>query len=416
MNDKNKPKLSVIVPVFNADIELFSACLNSISASTLKDMEVIVVDDGSTIDYTEIIRTYPNFRFLKIENSGTLHARLYGLSVARGEYVYFMDADDAISFDYLEAMLTKAQSTNADIVLNDWAFWTHNSKYVCTLDSTITSNFDTHDDALTKFFSSSGAEHSYYVMWNKIFRRELLLKVKDELEKLNLGKMVYAEDVLTSFFAFSLAKTIANTHCGYYFYRLHDSQQVYVDSREKFINQIDSLSQVFSIFEKYLKEIGRFDDFSANLIEWKTLLCSNQLSVARHSHFNDLREHILTAYGFNSAPRKRKNADRPYSKHKLLPKNIDEVEEFLSNLYNLNTDEKIYCKARPYLIARLNKMNQYLDKSFVLSRKRKYSTIIPPREIYPIKLKILHNNFVYKIGTFLFPKGSKIRKLLKSKF
>ena len=115
-------KLSVIIPVYNTDFEMFSKCLESVHNSSIKDLEVIVVDDGSSVDYSSLIKKYKNFKFFKNENMGTLEARLFGVSHATGDYVGFIDSDDALSFNYLEAMVTRATQTNADIVINDWAF------------------------------------------------------------------------------------------------------------------------------------------------------------------------------------------------------------------------------------------------------------------------------------------------------
>ena len=80
-------ELSVIVPVYNTNINYFFNCLKSIASSSIKNMEVIIIDDGSSIDYSELQQAFPNFKFVKTENQGSLHARLFGLSLARGEYV-----------------------------------------------------------------------------------------------------------------------------------------------------------------------------------------------------------------------------------------------------------------------------------------------------------------------------------------
>ncbi len=411
------PKLSVIIPVYNTDIKYFSHCLESIYNSSLKDLEVIIIDDGSNKNYDELKIKYPNFNFYKTNNQGTLHARLYGLTFAKGEYVSFIDSDDSISFDYLESMLKCSENNNADIVFNDWGFWTHNSKYICTNDSTINTNFLVKDDeVLLKYFASFGTEHSYYILWNKIFKRELLLKAKNEIEKLNLSSLVYAEDVLISFFAFCYATKIANTHCGYYLYRIHNNQQIYVNDKEKFLNQLESMSKVFSIMENHLKNINRFDEVKLNFFKWKDLIASNNYTVAKHSKFKDVKDKILNEYNINKISKIPISAQKPYYHHHLFPKNLNEIEENIKSLFYSNKELIVYSKKSSYSYKRIFAIIKTFKIPLKLTNRKKMSNYLMPKEKYSLKLKFLHNEFIYRISTILFPKGSKIRKFLKSKF
>ena len=97
-------KVSVIVPVYNKEPYL-RACLDSLAAQTLDDVEIIVVDDGSTDGSLAIAREYehlesPRFRVFSIENRGVSHARNYGAKIAGGGYLAFVDGDDEVEPDY----------------------------------------------------------------------------------------------------------------------------------------------------------------------------------------------------------------------------------------------------------------------------------------------------------------------------
>ena len=411
------PKVSVIVPVYNTKVEYLKYCLDCIDRSSIsgQDMEVIVVDDGSSVAYSEVKKSFPHFHFYSIENVGTLKARLFGLAKATGDYIAFVDSDDALSFDYLEAMLICAEQTQSDIVINDWAFWTRNSKYVCINDSTIRTNFSLEGKAvLEKFFSSCGAEHSYYVLWNKLYKREILLRTKQDIERLGISKLVFAEDVLTSFFAFSYAQKISNTHSGHYFYRIHDSQQIYISDREKFVNQIESIGKVFNIMESHIERIGR-EDLSPMLKKWKELMASSNLTTARHSHFHEIKSVILVNYSVEKISRLPTSVQKPYQKHLLLPSNLDEIEDVIRKLFNEKNITKLTVKKSSYAERRLQNMSKLFSLPITIIYDEKRADIISPREIYPLKLRIIHNPLIYKLGMFLFPKGSKIRKLLKAK-
>ena len=87
-------KLSIIIPVYNTLNEFLEECLTSIFESTLKDIEVIVVDDGSNKDYSKLKKKYLNkIKYFKTENQGTLKARLYGVKQATAPYVAYVDSD-----------------------------------------------------------------------------------------------------------------------------------------------------------------------------------------------------------------------------------------------------------------------------------------------------------------------------------
>ena len=175
-------KLSIIICVYNTDKGFVDECLGSLAASTLSEHEIVFVDDGSTVDYSDIIDKYKPI-YTKTENRGLFGARLHGISVARGEYIAFVDSDDTVSKNYHMPMLREAERTGADIVINDWAFNPMGIRNYCTADSTIAGNVDVRGDALAFYTSQRGREHSYFVQWNKLFRAELLKKSAADIAK-----------------------------------------------------------------------------------------------------------------------------------------------------------------------------------------------------------------------------------------
>lgn len=113
------PKISVIIPVYNAK-DYLSRCLDSVCNQTLKDIEIICVNDCSTDNSLEILNDYAQkFSNLKVinceKNGGESVARNIGLEAATGEYLGFVDNDDAIDLDFYEKLYNKAIEENADI-------------------------------------------------------------------------------------------------------------------------------------------------------------------------------------------------------------------------------------------------------------------------------------------------------------
>ena len=113
-------KVSLIIPVYNVEAFL-ERCLDSVQNQTYKDIEVIIVNDGSTDGCPDIIERYvsnnPNFKGFTIENSGQGGARNYGIEKATGEYVAFLDSDDYIAPNCIERLVETAIADNSDIVV-----------------------------------------------------------------------------------------------------------------------------------------------------------------------------------------------------------------------------------------------------------------------------------------------------------
>lgn len=115
--------VSIIVPVYNVDRYL-CACLDSLIAQTLSDIEIILVDDGSTDNSGKICDQYAaenesKVKVLHKENGGQSSARNLGVSIARGEYILFVDSDDYIRKDSCEVLYHAAVEHQADIVHGD---------------------------------------------------------------------------------------------------------------------------------------------------------------------------------------------------------------------------------------------------------------------------------------------------------
>ena len=99
--------ISVVIPIYNSALFL-RRCIDSILGQTLQDMEIVLVDDGSTDDSgvlcDEYAEKYQNIKVYHKQNEGASQARKYGLSKAQGEYVTFVDSDDIVEDDYLERL------------------------------------------------------------------------------------------------------------------------------------------------------------------------------------------------------------------------------------------------------------------------------------------------------------------------
>lgn len=176
-------KISVIVPVYNVE-KYLEKCLDSLVNQTLKDIEIIVVNDGSPDNSQKIIdkysKKYKNIKSYIKENGGLSDARNFGIKKATGKYVAFVDSDDYVREDMYEKMYQKAISGNFDMVVCDLNYIYENSDKIKRASSNVAK--DTTNIKKTML-------NIYPAAWNKIFKKELFSN------KIEFKKGVWFEDV-----------------------------------------------------------------------------------------------------------------------------------------------------------------------------------------------------------------------------
>ena len=120
MKEPEQGRVTVIVPAYNSE-KTIAKCLRSILHQTYANLEVLVIDDGSTDGTSGLVRQFADkdsrVRLLRQENAGTSAARNLGLDHATGEYLTFVDSDDYIAKDYIDRLQRRCESTGADMVI-----------------------------------------------------------------------------------------------------------------------------------------------------------------------------------------------------------------------------------------------------------------------------------------------------------
>lgn len=210
-NEKDNFKdinVSVIVPVYNMENYLVE-CLDSLVNQTLEDIEIVIVNDGSTDNSLSIINDYvylypDKVRAFSIENSGLGEARNYGISKAKGSYLGFVDSDDFVRKDMFEIMYCAATKNNADCILSDYiAIWdTGKTEYVTSVPIQNPDRFD-----ILKYSAKYGVVNAC----TKLISRSLF-----QLVKFPVG---FYEDLATIPIVLSYSQKIYYVKEGLYFYR-----------------------------------------------------------------------------------------------------------------------------------------------------------------------------------------------------
>lgn len=411
-------KLSIIVCIHNTKREYFDLCLKSIRENTLKndEYEILVIDDGSTENYDEIIKRHDPV-YVKTENRGLLAARLYGIMIAKGDYIAFCDADDTVSFNYYRPMLKKAEDTGADIVINDWAFDTEATRYACGEDVTVKEDLCFEGEDILRFFASGkGRLHSYFVQWNKIFKKSLLKKSKAELEKtaaVSNSKFTFSEDAISNFFVFKNAQKLVNTHTGYYFYRVHDMQSVSTRGKAGLEKEIDQMALSLHIMLENIPNNQYSEEVRAGILEWQALMARKHYSFAKREGHSDLYTYIKESYNQIELSEARVKDSTAYIGTRLLGDNFLEIDRELRRIYKSNEPVNVIYNRRDEYVSRTI---DYLveNEGKVIDSGARGIVIVPKRKI-KAKHKIVHAKPVYLLGLYMFKKGSKMRAYLKRK-
>lgn len=203
-----EPKVSVILPCYNCE-KYLGKCLESILGQTLKDLEVICVDDGSTDSTLEILRSFEaadsRVRVMTQPNGGAGAARNNGLRQARGEYLSFLDSDDFFEPNMLEEAVRAAESYEADYVVFD------SDRYQMDTDSFVEVPWAVRMEDVPPYMPFSYRQLTDNVFlsfvgwaWDKLYRRSFV-----EAKDLWFQEQRTTNDMLFVFSALVCAKRIA---------------------------------------------------------------------------------------------------------------------------------------------------------------------------------------------------------------
>ena len=247
--------LSVIIPAYNS-ARFLGETLDALLTQTLRDVEIVVVDDGSTDETRDVVRAYQKktsaIRLIAQENAGVSAARNRGLGEATGDYVVFLDADDFYAPDTLEAFVTRAKETGADLVLGRLCNYT---------DGAVTGM---HAMAETLAAEPKVEPFDKRLLWNflvcnKCYRRTFLLE-----HGVRFPATGFSEEGAFFMDAVYAGAVIAGTAKGLSYYRRHTEAQgasVSQTASKKNLDSLDgSMRHIFAAAQKALAAAGRSDD------------------------------------------------------------------------------------------------------------------------------------------------------------
>ena len=238
----SKYKVSIIVPVYGVE-KYIDKCLDSLVKQSLKEIEIIVVNDGTKDNSQKIIdkyvKKYPDKikSYIK-ENGGQGSARNYGLKKAMGEYIGYVDSDDFVEKDMYKKLYNKAKENNYDIVV--CGNYNVSEDYQNKNIDTFINNYNTD---LEKIFFGKMA------VWNKIYKRDILIK-----NKLEFKEKVWYEDLAFTLKAIMNSNTFAFIDEPLYDYLIREGSTMNNSNVQRNLEILDAFNDILSYIKHNKKE------------------------------------------------------------------------------------------------------------------------------------------------------------------
>lgn len=323
-------KVSVIIPIYNVE-KYLEKCLDSIVHQSYKNLEIILVNDGSTDSSSKICEDYQkkDERIIVInkENGGLSDARNKGIDIATGEYITFIDSDDYIHKDMIGELMNIATNNDADISVCGF------QKFFNESDSEIIDNMLLNTDI--QLFNSQDILDNFYskisvniiVAWAKIYKMSLFNKIRYNKGKIHEDEFIAHKLIFES-------KKIAYIPKKMYFYRIRKNSITGEKFNKKRLDKIEALEDRLKFAnEKNLKNLYM-----------QTLFC----------YCNDL---ILCYYLIKEN----------YKKEKKLQKILK--DKFLNNYKNVLRSNKMNIKQKIRII--MERIIPSISAKIIIKHRRK---------------------------------------------
>ncbi len=303
--------ISIIVPIYNAS-KYLKKCLDSLVNQTKKELEFILINDGSTDDSESIIKSYEDDRikYFKRSNHGIGKTRNFGINKSTGKYIMFLDSDDYLKTDACEVLYKRIEKEKLDLVVCD--FYRVNSNVL--------------EEKINDFKNTSLKDNPKLLLdinlapWNKIYRSDL---IKDN--KIKFVEDLKYEDAPFVALALLKSKNIGKVNKALVYYMVHDKSETTVRDERIF-----DIIKIVDIIRGYFKNY----DWSRDVVDMLTIkILVNYNIQQRNISDKKLRNKFIDStfdYFERNIPNYRQNS---YFKERNMLKSFIEKNKGLSKLY-----------------------------------------------------------------------------------
>ncbi|MCE2074396.1 glycosyltransferase [Streptococcus thermophilus] len=296
------PLVSIIVPTYNVE-KYIRTCIESILAQTYRNIEVIIVNDGSTDQslavISDLICSHHNVKVINQKNQGLSVARNTGIDAATGKYITFVDSDDKIMPDFVSSLYQIAEKTGADIVRGSFRDFNGNIPKGWVPDFNVPTNCGTI--VLDQFLSSNIS----FAVWSSIYRLDF---INSNHIRFTPGILLEDGDFTTR--AYMLAKLVATSPEPNYAYRINRPGSILTtkNAQKMSLSEEKVISQFISMLKHEESDVLRsliLKSIYAFMRDWTEIIVKNNLSLDRTNSCFDTALTLIKEI-INSRPLKEK--------------------------------------------------------------------------------------------------------------
>lgn len=280
--------VSVIVPIYNVEKYLLE-CLDSLNNQSFTDYEVLLIDDGSTDSSSEIAKNYAQnnkkFKYFYKNNGGLSSARNYGIEIANGEWLMFVDSDDVVSNDFISLLYNSVNSSGCKIGVCKFKKFSNKIEFD---DNDAKQSIINKEKYLLQMFDSN-----FMVSCNKIYHKSLFENIKYPFGLIH-------EDFATTYKLVDLAENIVILNKTLYFYRYNENSITLSKIKNNKIDLLTAYKEQIEYFQKK-KEITPYKQIYKKCSNdyfkcFGTLLSYKK---ARYENFDSFRTTVSQLYKVN---------------------------------------------------------------------------------------------------------------------
>ena len=290
-NTQIDKKISIIIPVYNSE-DFLRTCLDSLVKQSYKNLEFIIVNDGSPKNCKEIADEYKEkdnrIKYVEHEkNKGLFQARITGFENSTGDYIAFLDADDYVSNDFYRELVVKAEETKSDIVAAQLVMdYGKGDRRVYNLFEFPFEEL-TGEQCYEEFFNQEGLNFAWHITPNKIYSRKIWEKAVIDYKKIQ-KHLIMTEDFAFASVLFYYAKKVTKVTRVAFFYTKHDGASTSVNdiTFKKASKNLEDLTTSFSFVENFLKEKNIYEKYRTRFEKWRALYCQMHKSYLLNLNFN----------------------------------------------------------------------------------------------------------------------------------
>lgn len=320
--------VSIIVPIYNAEVYL-KCCIESLLHQTYRNIEIILVNDGSTDNSMKICLEYkgidPRIVVLDKSNGGLSDARNCGIDISKGDYLLFVDSDDFIHPQMTEGLVNVSESFGADISICRFSKIAYGEKITYpiykTEDITGTAKVYTKEQAINELFDGSNYL-AFTVAWNKLYKKDIFKQIRYPYGRIH-------EDEAVAYKLFLQANRIVFTDTVLYYYVQREGSIMGAPFTEKRFDFVTAYRERM----EYMIANRMFEEKAVKLYFWKYV---DMLSVYKET----------SKYNKDIYRKHRKQLKTDYRKYRCF----------------LHVKERIKCFLRIYFLNLYQTIRYYLKK------------------------------------------------------